>query len=272
MTRIAVLGATGRMGQMLVRLIAGDPAFQLTGAAGEPGDAWLGDDAGRVAGVAELGVAVTDDVSSAVSGADVAIDFTLPAAAAGNIHACREHGVALVMGTTGLSDEEQGLLTSAAEHIPLVYGRNMSVGINVVSELVRLASHALGPGFDIEITEAHHRDKVDAPSGTALQLGEAAADGRGVQLESVAVSGRSGIGAPREAGAIGFASVRGGRIVGDHSVMFAADEEIVELRHRAVDRAVFARGALRAAAWVCGRPAGRYSMKDVLGLERQSGR
>lgn len=266
MIRIAVLGATGRMGKMLVGLIADDAGLKLAGAASEPGHARLGDDAGRVAGVDELGVAVTDDPAAAIAGAEVAIDFTLPAAAAGNIAACVEQRVALVMGTTGLSVEQQALLGDAGRKIALVYGRNMSVGVNVITELVRLASQTLGDDYDIEIVEAHHRHKIDAPSGTALQLGEAAASGRGVCLDDVAVSGRRGHGEPRETGAIGFASIRAGRIVGDHSVMFAADEEIIELRHRALDRAVFARGALRAAAWVGGRPAGLYSMRDVLGF------
>lgn len=270
MIRIAVLGATGRMGRMLVRLIADTAGLELVGAASEPGHARLGDDAGRVAGVDELGVAVTDDPSAAVAGADVAIDFTLPAAAVGNIAACVEHGVALVMGTTGLSAEQQALLGDAAGKIALVYGRNMSIGINVISELVRLASRTLGDDYDIEVIEAHHRYKIDAPSGTALQLGEAAASGRGVHLDDVAVSGRDGPGEPRQTGAIGFASIRAGRIVGDHTVMFAADEEIVELRHRALDRAVFARGALRAAAWVGDRPPGLYSMGDVLGFSTRA--
>ena len=266
MTRIAVFGATGRMGQTLVGLIADDTNLQLVGAATEPGHDAIGSDAGILAGVQELGVVLTDDASVAVSGADVAIDFTLPAALPGNVAACVEHDVALVIGTTGITDADHVALESAAESIALLYGRNMSVGVNVLTELARLASKALGMDYDIEINEAHHRLKVDAPSGTALQLGESVATGRGVTLESVAVFDRHGVGEARAPGSIGFSSVRAGSIVGDHTVLFAADEEIIELRHRALDRSVFARGALRAAVWVAGRQSGLYSMKDVLGL------
>lgn len=266
MTRIAVFGATGRMGQTLIRLIADEASLELVGAATEPAHDSIGSDAGTLAGAAELGVALTDDASAAVAGADVAIDFTLPAALRGNVAACVEHGVALVVGTTGLTDDDTAELERAAGSIALLYGRNMSVGVNLLSALVRLASQALGADYDIEIHEAHHRLKVDAPSGTALQLGESVAQGRGVTLDSVAVYDRHGVGEARVPGSIGFSSLRAGSIVGDHTVLFAADEEIIELRHRALDRAVFARGALRAAAWVAQRPAGFYSMKDVLGL------
>ena len=266
MTRIAVFGANGRMGRTLIRRITADEQLQLVGAATEPGHETVGWDAGLVAGLPEIGLTVTDDLSEVLDGADVAIDFTLPVATAGNVLACAEHNVAIVIGTTGLSAEDFAELDRAARAIPVLYGRNMSVGINLLSELVRLAGESLGEDFDIEITEAHHRHKVDAPSGTALQLGEAAATGRNVDFDSAAVYERHGIGQPRAAGSIGFAAVRAGSIVGDHSVMFASDEEIVELRHRALDRAVFARGAIRAAAWLVGREPGRYSLRDVLGL------
>ncbi|HJP38788.1 MAG: 4-hydroxy-tetrahydrodipicolinate reductase [Gammaproteobacteria bacterium] len=266
MTRIAIFGATGRMGQTLIRLITDDADLELVGAATEPGHADIGSDAGSTAGVRSLGVVITDDTSAAVSNADVAIDFTLPAAAQSNLASCVEHGVALVMGTTGLSADDDAALKGAAGSIAVLYGRNMSVGVNLLSELARLAGKSLGTEYDIEIKEAHHRNKVDAPSGTALQLGESVAQGRGLALDSVAVYERHGIGESRTPGSIGFSSVRAGNIVGDHTVLFAADEEIIELRHRALDRAVFARGALRAATWIAGRQAGFYTMNNVLEL------
>ncbi len=266
MTRIAVFGATGRMGQTLIRLIADDESLELVGAATEPAHNAIGSDAGTAAGMSALDVVITDDAAVAVATADVAIDFTLPAAAMSNIDACVEHGVALVIGTTGLAAEEYAALKRAAGSIALLYGRNMSVGVNLLSALARLTGQALGADYDVEINETHHRDKIDAPSGTAIQFGESVADGRGVELDTVAVYERHGIGEDRAPGSIGFSSVRAGSIVGDHTVMFAADEEVIELRHRALDRSVFARGALRAAAWVAGQKAGYYSMSDVLGL------
>jgi 4-hydroxy-tetrahydrodipicolinate reductase len=266
MTRIAVFGATGRMGQTLIRLIADDADLELSGAATEPGHAAVGRDAGSEAGLQSLGVTITDDAAAALAGADVAIDFTLPAALQGNLKTCVEQAVPLVIGTTGLSAGDEAALERAAASIAVLHGRNMSVGVNVLTELARMASRALGADFDVEINEAHHRFKVDAPSGTALQLGESVAQGRDIALDSVAVYDRHGIGEARAPGSIGFSSVRAGSIVGDHTILFAADEEIIELRHRGLDRAVFARGALRAAVWIAGRQAGRYSMKDVLGL------
>jgi len=266
MTRIAVLGATGRMGRTLIRLIADDERFDLTGASTEPGHDDIGSDAGHAAGIGATGIEITSDVTAAVSGADVAIDFTLPAALAGNVEACVEQGTALVIGTTGLAAEDEAALERAAGSIAVLHGRNMSVGVNVLSALARKAGEVLGEQYDIEIHEAHHRYKVDAPSGTALLLGESVARGRGLSLESVAVYDRHGIGEARAPGSIGFTSVRAGNIVGDHTILFASDEEVIEFRHRALDRAVFARGALRAASWITGRVAGFYSMNDVLGL------
>ncbi len=267
MIKIAVLGATGRMGQALVRLIAADDGLELVGAATEPGHDVVGQDAGVAAGAGVSGVSITDDVNAALGDSQVVIDFTLPAAASANISACVENGVALVMGTTGLSSGQQAELQEAGTRIGVVYARNMSVGVNVLTELVSLASQALGTDYDIEITEAHHRNKVDAPSGTALQLGETVARVRGQTLDELAVYARHGESSARAPGTIGFASIRAGSIVGEHTVMFATDEEIIELRHRALDRQVFARGALRAAHWLSGQPAGLYSMNDVLGLQ-----
>lgn len=264
--RIAVFGANGRMGRTLVRLIAADDGLLLSGAATEPDHESVGADAGRVAGVDPIGVAVTDDPGAAVAEADVAIDFTLPAATPRNVAACVEKDVELVLGTTGLSADDQDLVASAGRKIAIVYGRNMSVGLNMISELAGLAGRALGEEYDVEISETHHRHKLDAPSGTALQLGEAVAAGREVALDDVAVFARHGKAAAREPGSIGFASLRAGSIVGDHTIMLASDEEIIELRHRALDRSAFARGALRASRWVVGQSPGLYSMNDVLGL------
>ena len=266
MTKIAIIGAAGRMGRTLIRLISAADDISLSGAATEPGDALIGADAGLGANVRSLGVAITDNLDTALAEAQVAIDFTLPAAAEANIEACVNRNVALVMGTTGLSAEQQSALAEAGQRIGVVYGRNMSIGVTVLTDLVRRATAALGSDYDVEVIEAHHRKKLDAPSGTALQLGEAVADERGTTLAESAIFDRHGLDSPRRPGSIGFASVRAGSIVGDHAVMFATDEEIIELKHRALDRQVFARGALRAARWVIGRPRGLYSMNDVLGL------
>lgn len=269
MIRIAILGASGRMGRTLLQLIADDDSLHLTGAATEPGDASVGQDAGTLIGFESFGVNVTEDPSQAVAEADVAIDFTLPAATPGNVAACIDKDVEMIMGTTGLSPADFELLEKAGRKIAIVYGRNMSIGVNVITELARLAGRALGEGYDVEITEAHHRNKVDAPSGTALQLGEAVAEGRGVAFDDVACLGRTGEQGPRERGSIGFAAVRAGSIVGDHSIMIAGDEEIIEIGHRALDRTAFARGALRAARWVVDQSPGLYSMNDVLGLRER---
>ncbi len=266
MLRVAILGACGRMGQALLRLTAAATDLEIGGAATEPGDPAVGQDAHATLGLAPADVLLTDDLPAALAGCDVAIDFTLPAAAPGNARACAAAGVPLVMGTTGLTADGEAALQSAAGQIPVLYGRNMSLGVNLLTELVRLAAGTLGPEYDIEIVEAHHRHKVDAPSGTALQLGEAAAEARDRALEDVAVYTRHGQTGPRAPGAIGFVSLRAGSLAGDHRVLLAADEEIIELGHHAVNRAVFARGALQAARWLAGQPPGRYSMREVLGL------
>lgn len=271
MARVAVLGASGRMGTALVRLIAAGGEHQLVGALGEPGDVTIGRDAGQVAGLDPVGVRIADRLEDALGGAGVApqvvIDFTAPAATARHAQACAAGGIALVVGTTGLGAAEMAALQAAAGRIPVLHARNMSLGVTVLTELVRQATALLGPDFDVEVTEAHHRHKKDAPSGTALQLGEAAAAARGQSLGEVAVYTRAGLAAGgRPAGAIGFASIRAGAIVGDHTVLLAGPEEQLELTHRASDRALFARGALRAAAWLVGKPARLYSLREVLGL------
>jgi 4-hydroxy-tetrahydrodipicolinate reductase len=254
------------MGRALVTCITEERELKLTGALTEPKHALLGRDAGEVAGVGSVGVPVTDDRNQALHGAQVAIDFTLPEALEANVKACDAAGTALVVGTTGLTEAHQRAMRKAAHHIPLVYARNMSVGVNVFIELVARAARALGADYDVEIMEAHHRQKVDAPSGTALALGEAVAASRARKLDDVAVYARQGQIGPRVPGTIGFSVVRGGTIVGDHTVLFIGPDEQVEFSHHALDRKTFARGALRAAQWVAGRAPGLYTMADVLGL------
>jgi 4-hydroxy-tetrahydrodipicolinate reductase len=254
------------MGQTLVRLISAADGLKLVGAATEPGDQSIGRDAGALVHVASQDVLITEDIGAALADSQIAIDFTSPAAADTTIAACVDRRVDLVMGTTGLSTEQQSALKEAGRHIAVVYGRNMSVGVNVLTDLIGRACRALGEEYDVEITEAHHRDKMDSPSGTALQLGEAVADERGTSLAETATYDRHGSAALREPGAIGFSSIRAGSIIGDHTVMFVSDEEIIELKHRALDRQLFARGALRAAEWLHGRSNGLYTMNDVLGL------
>jgi 4-hydroxy-tetrahydrodipicolinate reductase len=256
------------MGSTLTRLIAAGDAFELAGAATEPGHESVGEAAGVVAGIGRLGVPISDRAGDAVADCDVAVDFTLPAAALGNIDACLARQCALVMGTTGLSREQHAALGKAGQAIGVLYGRNMSIGVNVFTELVRLAVRGLGPGYDVEISEAHHRSKVDAPSGTALQLGDTIAAELGTRLEEVAIYDRHGATGARKAGTIGFSCIRAGGIVGDHTVLLAADEELIRLQHSALDRASVARGALRAAQWLAGQPPGLYNMGDVLGFSR----
>ncbi len=266
MLKVAVLGAAGRMGNAVLACLAESAGMRLVGAMTEPGDPRLGSDAGDAARLGALGVALTADPGDALGEADVAIDFTLPAALAANLAAAEAGGTALVIGTTGLSDAQMETLARAAQRIPIVYARNMSVGVNVFMDLAARAAAALGGGYDVEITEAHHRFKVDAPSGTALAVGERIAAATRRQLEEVAVMARDGQTGPRNADEIGFSVIRGGNIVGEHTVLFAGPEEQLRFTHTAADRKTFARGALLAAQWVAGRPPGLYSMADVLGL------
>jgi 4-hydroxy-tetrahydrodipicolinate reductase len=268
MLKIAVFGANGRMGRAVTRVVTASADAEVVGACTESGHATVGQDVGDLAGLGSIGIAVTSDASEALAEADIAIDFTLPAAVADNLAACQNSGCALVMGTTGLESQHEQLLQAASSKISILYGRNLSVGVNVFTELARLAASYLGPDWDVEITETHHRYKLDAPSGTALQLGEAVAGERGVDLKDVAVMGRSGHTGERPAGAIGFNSIRAGQVVGDHTVALVSDTETVELRHHAADRELFASGALRAAQWLASQPAGMYSMRDMLGLAK----
>ena len=267
MLKIAVFGANGRMGRAVTRVVSASADAEIVGACTEPGHETVGQDVGELAGMGSLGVVVTADPAEALANADVAIDFTLPAAVPGNLAACRESGCALVMGTTGLAAEHVAMISESSEEISILYGRNLSIGVNVFTELARQAASHLGDEWDVEITEAHHRYKLDAPSGTALQLGEAVADARGQNLEDVAVLGRTGQTGERPIGAIGINAIRGGNIVGDHTVAFISDTETVELTHHAVDRELFASGALKAARWLVSTSPGLYGMRDVLGFD-----
>ncbi|KPQ07308.1 MAG: 4-hydroxy-tetrahydrodipicolinate reductase DapB [Rhodobacteraceae bacterium HLUCCA12] len=265
---IVVNGASGRMGRMLVQIIGQSDAARLGGALEQPGHAWIGQDLGTAMGGAELGVVVRDDPQTALAGAQAVIDFTAPAASAALAPVAASMGVAHVIGTTGFSQPQLDAIAAAAESGVIVRAGNMSLGVNLLMALTRRVAAALDADYDIEIVEAHHRHKVDAPSGTALMLGEAAAEGRDVTLDNIADRARDGITGPRERGHIGFSVVRGGDIVGEHDVIFAAEGERIVLRHIASDRAIFARGALKAALWAQGQAPGEYDMISVLGLDR----
>jgi len=266
--RLAIAGAGGRMGRALIEAALAQPALRIAAALDVPGSAAAGRDPGEPCGRA-TGIAVGTDVDAALAVSDVLIDFTRPEGTLYHLAACARHRVAAVIGTTGLSPEQQGRLAEYARDVPVLFAANMSVGVNVLLALVENAARALGPSYDIEIVEMHHKHKVDAPSGTALRLGEAAAAGMDRQLSEVAVYAREGITGERPAGAIGFAALRGGDVVGEHTVIFAGIGERVEIAHRATSRQNFAAGALRAAEFVAAKrvagKAGLYDMRDVLG-------
>ena len=259
---VVVAGAPGRMGRMLVAEVARMPGLRLVGALARPGSAHLGEDAGVLAGIGELGVPVEDDPLPPMARARAVIDFSSPEGTLALAELAAQARAVHVIGTTGMSADQVAALGPAARHCAQVRAENMSLGVTLLAGLAARVAAALGD-WDVEVVEAHHRDKVDAPSGTALMLGRAAAEGRGVRLEDVAATDRAG---RRPEGAIGFASVRGGDVVGEHDVVFAGPGERVVLRHVATDRAIFARGAARAALWGLGRPPGQYGMADVLGL------
>ncbi|TNC48781.1 4-hydroxy-tetrahydrodipicolinate reductase [Rubellimicrobium rubrum] len=264
---LVVTGVSGRMGQTLVRLIAGAPdRARLVGAVGRAGHSWIGQDVGEAMGGPALGVVVTDDPLEVFAQAQGVIDFTTPAATVEFAGLAAQARAVHVIGTTGLEPEHLARIAAAARHAPIIRAGNMSLGLNLLTALTRKVAEALGDDWDVEIVESHHRMKVDAPSGTALMLGEAAAAGRGVSLDAVSDRGRDGITGARTKGHIGFASLRGGDIVGEHDVLFAGEGERVVLRHVATDRAIFARGALRAALWGQDKAPGEYTMMDVLGL------
>lgn len=264
--RLVVAGAPGRMGRALIRVVAEAEGARLVGALARAGSPELGRDAGDLAGLGAIGVEVSDDPLKAVVQSDGILDFTSPKGTLELAALAAQARVVHVIGTTGFSADDLKRLSAAARHAVIVRSGNMSLGVNVMAALVEKAARALGPDFDVEIVEMHHRHKVDAPSGTALLLGEAAAKGLHVDLSEKAVRARDGHTGPRPAGAIGFATLRGGTVVGEHSVIFAGAGERFSLSHVAEDRAIFARGALKAALWGRDRKAGLYSMRDVLGL------
>jgi len=265
--RLVIVGASGRMGCALVRGSAELPASRVVAGIDRADSPAVGRDFGELAGLAPLGIVVGSCLDDALSaGADVVIDFSSPSATAANLATCARRGVALLVGTTGLGADVEPAAAAAAAHIPVLIASNTSLGVTLLAELVRAAARALPGDFDIEIIEAHHRFKKDAPSGTALTLGRAAAEGRGQVLDEVAVHARAGL-HERVPGEIGFATVRGGDIVGEHSVLFAGTAERLVLSHVATDRAIFARGALRAGQWLVGKAPGRYQMADVIGLK-----
>ncbi|HSG87948.1 MAG TPA: 4-hydroxy-tetrahydrodipicolinate reductase [Pseudomonadales bacterium] len=264
--RILVTGAAGRMGRTLVEAIGARDDLVLAAAVERVGASTVGADIGEVAGLGRLGIPIVDDLEAALAGVDVVIDFTIADATLANLALCRRAGTAMVIGTTGLDAAAVQALDAAAGDIPLVFAPNYSIGVNLTLRLLRTAAEVLGDSVDIEIVEAHHRHKVDAPSGTALRMGEVVADALGRDLDEVAVYGRQGHTGPRARQTIGFETIRAGDIVGEHTVMFVGDGERVEIAHKASSRMTFAGGAVRAAAWVAGRAPGRYGMDDVLGL------
>ncbi len=266
-TRVAIAGVSGRMGRALLEAVAADASCMLAAAIDRPGSLLLGRDVGVVTGTIS-GIKVSDTLAA---GADCAaqalIDFTRPEATFAYMDACIAANMPLVIGTTGFDDAGRARIQAAARHIPIVFAPNMSVGVNLLLKLAELAAQVLDDGYDIEIIEAHHRHKVDAPSGTALGLGQAVARATGRDLGACAVYGREGVTGERDPKTIGFATVRGGDIVGDHTLLFAGVGERVELTHKASSRATFAQGALRAAKWLQGRAPGLYDMRDVLDLK-----
>ena len=265
-TAIVITGASGRMGQMLIRTVLASDKAELMGVVEQSGHDWIGQDIGRAMGGADIGLTVTDDPLEVFAKCQAILDFTAPAATVAFAGLAAQVRAVHVIGTTGLSEDDIAKLDAAARHAVIVRAGNMSLGVNLLTKLTSMVSAALDEDFDIEIVEAHHNQKVDAPSGTALMLGHAAARGRGVDLDEVSDRGRDGITGIRKRGDIGFSAIRGGDIVGEHDVIFAGAGERIVLRHIATDRALFAKGALRAALWGQGKNPGAYDMFDVLGL------
>ncbi|MBR1205390.1 MULTISPECIES: 4-hydroxy-tetrahydrodipicolinate reductase [unclassified Bradyrhizobium] len=264
--RLIVAGAGGRMGRTLTRVISETPGAVLVGALEAPGSELLGKDAGVLAGLPANDVKLSADLWSMSAAADGILDFTVPAATIANVAIAAERGLVHVIGTTGLSQSDDAVIRSVTNRAIVVKSGNMSLGVNLLAALVKRVAQSLDQSFDIEILEMHHKSKIDAPSGTALMLGEAAAAGRKIALEQHSARGRDGLTGARRAGDIGFASLRGGTAAGDHSVIFAGPSERITLSHHAEDRALFAQGALKAALWAHGKKPGMYSMTDVLGL------
>jgi 4-hydroxy-tetrahydrodipicolinate reductase len=265
-TRMGVVGCGGRMGRILVAEIAATEGCAVAGGSEAPGSGYVNQDIGELAAIGRIGIPIGEAVDKLIGSSDVVLEFTSPAATAEHAALAASIGTAMVIGTTGLSPDQGDMVRLAAHRIPIVWAPNMSLGVNILLRVVEEVAGRLGPDWDIEIIEMHHRGKVDAPSGTALALGRAAATGRGAKLEEVEVRARDGITGPRRSGGIGFAALRGGDAVGDHQVIFAGSGERLEFVHRTTSRSVFAKGAVRAARWVVGRPPGLYGLGDVLGL------
>lgn len=264
--KIGVAGCAGRMGRAVIRRICETAGCVVAGGIEQPGNEALGQDLGTLAGLEPLGLSAGEDAGALFAACDVVIEFAAPEASARDAALAAGTGTAYVVGTTGLTTGQQAEIDAAAKRAPIIQAANFSLGINVLLSLTRRLSGILDEDFDIEVLEMHHRHKVDAPSGTALALGVAAAEGRKVDLDTVSDRGRDGITGERGRGDIGFAVLRGGNVAGDHTVIFAAEDERIELTHKATDRAIFARGAVHAALWLAGQPAGLYSMEDILGL------
>jgi 4-hydroxy-tetrahydrodipicolinate reductase len=263
--KIAIAGSSGRMGRALIEAVAQASDFRLKAALEHPDSPLLGKDAGELLGM-PCGVQISADPARSLAGCDVLVDFTRPEATLAHLEACRKHGIRMVIGTTGFQPEQKKLIADAASGIAIVMAPNMSVGVNLTFKLLELTAKVLNEGYDIEIVEAHHRHKVDAPSGTALRMGEVIAQALGRDLAGCAVYGRQGVTGEREPSTIGFSTVRGGDIVGDHTALFAGTGERIEITHKASSRATFALGALRAARFLATRKSGLYDMQDVLGL------
>jgi 4-hydroxy-tetrahydrodipicolinate reductase len=263
--KIAIAGASGRMGRMLIETVLNDADARLAGALDRPGAPQLGQDAGAFLGKT-TGVVLTDDIERVFADADFLIDFTRPEGTMPHLEAALRHNVKMIVGTTGFDDAQKAQLRAAGEEIGIVFAPNMSVGVNVTMKLLEFAAKQFAEGYDIEIIEAHHRHKVDAPSGTALAMGEVVAKALGRDLKDCAVYGREGVTGERDPSTIGFAAIRGGDIVGDHTVLFAGIGERIEITHKSASRLSYAQGALRAARFLAGRDAGFFDMQDVLGL------
>ncbi|MDG5500821.1 4-hydroxy-tetrahydrodipicolinate reductase [Marinobacter sp. BGYM27] len=267
MTRVAITGAAGRMGKVLIEAVDSAEGLTLGAAIVHPESSLIGADAGEVAGVGKLGVAMAAQLGDVVDDFDLLIDFTFPSLTLENAAFCQRHGKQLIIGTTGLADEDKAQIAALAESVPIVLAPNMSVGVNVALNLLRTAAQVLGDDYDVEIIETHHRHKKDAPSGTALRMGEVVAEALGRDLKECAVYGREGFTGERSTREIGFETVRAGDVVGDHTVLFASMGERIEITHKASSRMTFAQGAARAAQWLADKPSGLYDMQDVLGLK-----
>lgn len=264
--KVGVIGAGGRMGRMLIEAVHDNAQTTLNAAIERQGSSLVGADAGEVAAIGHLKVQIVDDLTAVINDIDVLIDFSLPDATEQNMQICAANKVAMVIGTTGFNAQQEQVLKEASKQIAIVYAGNYSTGVNLSLKLLAMAATAFGNDADVEVIEAHHKHKIDAPSGTAYMMAEAVAEARGQNLKDVAIYGREGQTGEREAGSIGIHAIRGGEIIGDHTVMFIADGEVVEITHRARARMTFAAGAVRAATWVIKQEVGQYNMQDVLGL------